>query len=142
MADFIICGHGRFASGVKSGIELIFGAQERLEAVEFLDGETKAELDAKMSRALDAHAGADGVLVFCDVLQGSPFQSAVAQAQGRDGVQVVFGTNVAMVLECMARSLGGNVPLDELVDAALEAGRAGMGVFDAFVPEELDDDWG
>lgn len=141
MADFIICGHGRFASGVKSGIELIFGPQERIGTVEFLDGETKTELDAKMARELDAHAGADGVLVFCDVLQGSPFQSAVACSLGRGDVRVLFGANVAMVLECVARSLAGEVPLDDLVDIALEAGRVGMGDFRARAEDVKDDDW-
>ncbi len=142
MADFIICGHGSFASGVKSGIELIFGPQERIGVVEFLDGETKTELDAKMARELDARAdGAGGVLVFCDVLQGSPFQSAVTCSQGREDVRVLFGTNVAMVLECVARSLAGEVPLEELVDIALEAGRAGLGVFRPQAGGAEDDDW-
>lgn len=139
MVDIIITGHGRFASGVASGIELIFGPQDMLDTVEFLDGETKTELDAKMDAALARHAGADGILVLCDVLQGSPFQSAAERAQRSEGVRVVYGANMAMALECVARAMNGDVALDELADAVVAAAREQVGVFRVPAVSEQDD---
>lgn len=139
MVDFIIAGHGRFAGGIKSGVEMIFGSVDALDTVEFLPGETKTELDAKMTDAFNRHADAIGIVVFCDLLQGSPFQSAVAHAQKDSRIRVVYGTNPAMVIECLTMAMSGNeLDVDVLVNRAVDTGRALVGVFR--MPPESDED--
>lgn len=144
MVVFIIAGHGRFAGGIKSGVEMIFGSVDALDTVEFLPEETKTELDAKMAEAIDRHADATGVIVFCDLLQGSPFQSAVAHAQGDSRIRVVYGTNPAMVIECLTMAMAGSeCDVDELADRAVDTGRALVGVFrmPSESDEDQDEDW-
>lgn len=144
MVDFIIAGHGRFASGIKSGVEMIFGPMDMLDTVEFLSGETKTELDAKMADALDRHESARDIIVFCDLLQGSPFQSAVAHAQEDSRIRVVYGANPAMVIECLtAASSGDGLSVDDLANRAVETGKALIGVFRATTDSDEDqgEDW-
>ena len=144
MVDFIIAGHGRFASGIKSGIQMIFGPVDALDTVELRPDETKTELDAKMSEAIGRHADATGIIVFCDLLQGSPFQSAAAHAQTDARIRVVYGTNQAMVIECLTLAMAGDrADVDALAAKAVETGRKLIGVFCASSTNDDgdDDDW-
>ncbi|AEB07812.1 PTS system fructose subfamily IIA component [Coriobacterium glomerans PW2] len=129
MIDFLIAGHGSFASGILSSVEMIFGSQDQIETVEFFDDETKSELDNKIDLALSRHANAKGILLFCDVLQGSPFQSAAMKALVDPRIRVVYGTNVAMVLECVSQSRIGDPSVEKLAALAVETGVAHVGIF-------------
>lgn len=142
MIGLLIAGHGRFSTGVLTGIEMIFGPQEGIGTVEFTDGETKTELDAKMDVGLERLADAKGILLLCDALQGSPFQSAAERAL-RDGrIRVVYGANVPMALEVVAQLMGGADDIDALAATAVRAGRDYIGVFDpASASTDDDDDW-
>lgn len=140
MIRLLLAGHGRFATGVLSGIEMIFGLQGDIETVEFVDGETKTELDAKMDTALERLEGARGVLLLCDVLQGSPFQCAAERALRDERIRVVYGANVPMALEVVARLMGGVDDIDELANAVVEIGREHIGTFDRS-SASCDDDW-
>lgn len=140
MIRLLLAGHGRFATGVLSGIEMIFGPQGDIETVEFVDGETKTELDAKMDTALERLEGAQGVLLLCDVLQGSPFQCAAERALRDERIRVVYGVNVPMALEVVARLMGGVDDIDELANAVVEIGREHIGTFDR-ASASCDDDW-
>ena len=140
MIRLLLAGHGRFATGVLSGIEMIFGPQGDIETVEFVDGETKTELDAKMDTALERLEGAQGVLLLCDVLQGSPFQCAAERALRDERIRVVYGANVPMALEVVARLMGGVDDIDELANAVVEIGRKHIGTFDRS-SASCDDDW-
>lgn len=146
MVKFVIAGHGRFPSGVLSEIEMIFGPQVGIETVELADGETKTELEAKFDTALSRYADAEGILVFCDMLQGSPFQAAAIRAQADSRIRVVFGANIPMVLECVSRSMSGrSLDVEELARTAVETGLAHIGLFEpgAFDDEASDEeeDW-
>lgn len=140
MIRLLLAGHGRFATGVLSGIEMIFGPQGDIETVEFVDGETKTELDAKMDTALERLEGAQGVLLLCDVLQGGPFQCAAERALRDERIRVVYGANVPMALEVVARLMGGVDDIDELANAVVEIGREHIGTFDRS-SASCDDDW-
>lgn len=140
MIRLLLAGHGRFATGVLSGIEMIFGPQGDIETVEFVDGETKTELDAKMDTALERLEGAQGVLLLCDVLQGSPFQCAAERALRDERIRVVYGANVPMALEVVARLMGDVDDIDELANAVVEIGREHIGTFDRS-SASCDDDW-
>lgn len=142
MMRIVLAGHGRFASGVLSGIEMIFGPQPLIEVVEFVDGETKTELDDKMATAIGRLANADEIILLCDVLQGSPFQCAAEWAQRDPRVHVLYGANVAMALEVVVRLIAEDPNIDDLIEAAIRAGREHIGVFDAASARACaDDDW-
>lgn len=63
MIGILVTGHGRFATGITSALELVLGKQEWFEAVDFPDGDTKTELERNMDEALKrlegdgAHSG-------------------------------------------------------------------------------------
>ncbi len=139
----LLAGHGHMATGVLSGLEMIFGQRNDIETVEFLDGETKTELDTKMDEALGRLSDADEILLLCDVLQGSPFQCAASHALRDERITVVFGVNLAMALEAVARAVDPEAHARDVAAAIVEAGRSHIGVFDpaSVASEDEDDDW-
>lgn len=141
MVGLVFAGHGHFASGAVSGIEMIFGPQDNIGVVEFVDGETKTELDAKLLAELKKLAGAEHIVLFCDVLRGSPFQSAAACALADDRIRVIFGANVAMALEAVVRCMTPVEDFDGMVDEIVTVGKEGIGVFDCSTAVEDGDDW-
>ena len=63
----------------------------------------------------------DGVLVFTDLLGGTPFNQSMMIAQDVDNVEVLTGTNLPMVIELLF--LRGNATLAE---QAVTVGQTGI----------------
>ena len=66
----------------------------------------------------------DGVLVFTDLLGGTPFNQSMMIAQDVDNVEVLTGTNLPMVIELLF--LRGNATLAELGEQAVTVGQTGV----------------
>ena len=78
MVGILITGHGHFASGIASSVELIMQSLEGVEVVDFPQGDTATELKENMHNALSKFDGE--IVVFADLLSGSPFNTAVMEA--------------------------------------------------------------
>lgn len=52
MIAIIVMGHGHFASGIVSALELIAGKQEKVTAIDFTAEMTAADVQDQLSRAL------------------------------------------------------------------------------------------
>ncbi len=138
MIGILVTGHGRFATGVTSALELVLGKQECFEAVDFPDGETKTELEQHMDEALGRLAGAEHILAFCDILSGSPFNTLIDRAMRRGGITVYYGTNVGMLLDTtLNRNFGSS--LKELTADIVDKGRRQVGRFEADSVKQDDD---
>lgn len=125
MIGFILTGHGHFSTGLKSALDMIAGPQEAFEIVPFEEAEAGAYGD-KLREAVSAmRAQADGVLVFCDLMGGTPFNQSMMITAEQDNVSVVAGTNLPMLIDIvMARSESSTI--DELVAEAVEVGKEGV----------------
>ncbi|MCI9040506.1 PTS sugar transporter subunit IIA [Dubosiella newyorkensis] len=100
MVGMIITGHAHFGTGMKSALTLLAGELNAIEAIDFEEGCTKmlleAKIDEKCTKLLEV---CDGVVIFCDLLGGTPFQCAALYARGREDVKVLAGTNLGMLSE-------------------------------------------
>jgi mannose/fructose/sorbose-specific phosphotransferase system IIA component len=138
MLGFIVSGHGRFASGITAALELIMGKQENYVAVDFPEGDTKTEIEAHMHEAIAQLSGCEEIVIFCDLLSGSPFNTAVMEAMNDERISVIYGTNLGMLMESVFKrnlGMGGK----EVAELAIEAGKEGVGQFKK--PEDDDDDF-
>lgn len=137
MVGCILTGHGAFADGLGSALEMVGGPQANFERVTFLESEA-AEFPAKLSSAVRAMAEKCGeVVVFCDLLGGTPFNQAMMAAAEIDGVEVVTGTNLPMLLESVSLRTDSSTAA-EVVATALEIGR--MGIDHKSLSVDADDD--
>ena len=111
----IVAGHGKFAPGLVSAVEVITGRGAMLCALSN-EGFSAADVTAALSAALD-ETGAR--VVFTDLPAGSCTLAAGRLQRDRADLIVVIGVNLPMLLEFVLRD--GDVGTD--VSAAVERGR-------------------
>lgn len=76
MIGIIVTGHGNFASGLASSIEVIAGKQDKFEAIDFPIGSTNTELAKQLQEAVDRLNCSD--IIFCtDIAGGTPFNQVL-----------------------------------------------------------------
>jgi PTS system N-acetylgalactosamine-specific IIA component len=121
MIGVILSGHGRFAEGMLSSLEMIAGKSEAVEAINFLESDSTDDLEKKMLNVIqDYNIKYDGVLVCCDLLGGSPFKTAATLSVQEPNVSVVAGINLASCLELLFMRMN-STDAGALADALINA---------------------
>ena len=102
MIGIVVTGHGHFPSGLLSAIELVVGRPENVAAVDFVGGQSQADLQTALDAAIRGLEG-DEVLVLADLVGGTPFNTASTireQIPGKQ-VKVLAGINMAGMVEAV-----------------------------------------
>ncbi len=121
MVGFIITGHGNFASGLLSSIELIIGKQEYVEAIDFEKEASVEDLTKKLENKIKEFESCEGIIFFTDLIGGSPFKCSALLSKEVEESRVISGTNLPMLLEViMDRE---NKAVEDIKSAALSAGK-------------------
>lgn len=134
MTGIMIIGHGHFAGGMVSAIELIAGTSNNLVSVEFCAGQDVGTLKNNIVQAIEM-MDAEDILLMVDILGGSPFNVAaqlLTEGIGKN-LKVVAGVNMAAVIQAVLSCE--TVPFSELSKQALEAGKEGLVDLSALMPE-------
>ncbi len=122
MIGLLVTGHANFGTGITSSVNLIAGEQEAYKAVDFLPTYSTEDLTREITKALDELKDCEGVIIFTDLMGGTPFNVSAQIGHGKENVRIVAGTNLPMLVEIvMSRKFMDN--LDELVDSVLETGK-------------------
>jgi len=141
MIGVILTGHGGFASGMQANVKMLAGNDAEVTAIDFTEGLSPEELEAKLAEAMDACAACDFTVVLADIAGGTPYNRAATLSVGRPKVRVLSGTNSSMLMELVMH----NVTEDEIddVDALcaelMETGRDNIGKFTLEITEEEPD---
>lgn len=139
MIGIIVTGHGNLAQGLTSALELILGKQEMYIDVNFPSGDTAIQLEENIGKAIDGFKSYESIVVFADLLSGSPFNTTVIKAIQDKRIRVIYGVNLGMLVEAvMNRNIG--VSVDELVNSAVQTGKTQIGVFNAADVKDTDDE--
>ena len=101
MIGIIITGHGNFARGLVSNLELIAGPTKDLVYVDFVQEDGINELEQKMESAFKTLSHCHSLLILTDLAGGSPFKIAVEKGWPKGNVEVIAGTNIPMVLDAI-----------------------------------------
>lgn len=134
MTGIIVAGHGHFAGGMISAVELIAGTLTHLECVEFCKGQDISGFKHNMIQAIKS-LDTEDILLMVDILGGSPFNVAMQLLmEGTNkNLKVVAGVNMAAVIHAVFSRE--TVPFEELSDQVLEAGKEGLVDSSALMPE-------
>ena len=125
MIGFILTGHGHFSTGLKSALDMIAGPQPAFEIVPF-EEEGAGQYGEKLREAVKAmRAETDGVLIFCDLMGGTPFNQSMMITAEQDNVSVVAGTNLPMLID-IVMSRSDDSAIADLVAEAVEVGKEGV----------------
>ena len=125
MIGFILTGHGQFSNGLKSALDMIAGPQQAFEIVPFEEA-SAGEYGDKLREAVKAmRAETDGVLVFCDLMGGTPFNQSMMITAEQDNISVVAGTNLPMLID-IVMSRTEDSTIEDLVSEAVEVDKEGV----------------
>ena len=122
MIGLLVTGHANFGTGITSSVNLIAGEQEAYKAVDFLPTYSTEDLTREITKALEDLTDCEGVIIFTDLMGGTPFNVSAQLGHGKENILIVAGTNLPMLVEIvMSRKFMDN--LDELVESVLETGK-------------------
>lgn len=126
MIGCIVTGHGGFAPGMIRAIEMIAGNQEYFKVIAFEEEEELESFEMKFQQAVEELLeDTSGVLIFSDLLGGTPFRSSMLTASQYENVEVLTGSNLPMLIEIgLLRQFEDDV--QALARQAVETGKQGI----------------
>lgn len=137
MIGVIVSGHGNFATGITSALNLILGNQDNYKTVDFPENDTATELENNIRNAIKSLCHCEKIIIFCDLLSGSPFNMSIMEAMKNNNIKVIYGTNLGMLIESiMKRNMG--IEFHNIVKEAIEIGQTQIGLFTVVQDEEDD----
>ncbi|HGS0506710.1 TPA: PTS sugar transporter subunit IIA [Streptococcus pneumoniae] len=136
----VLVGHGHFATGIYSSLQLIAGNQENVEAIDFVEGMSADELKQKILLAI---SNEEEVLILSDLLGGSPFKvsSTIMGENPAKTMNVLSGLNLDMLMEAVFARMAHS--FDEVVNKSVVAAQGrvvnGKELFSTDAEEEEED---
>ena len=138
MIGLIISGHGNFASGLHTSLNLIAGEPSNVEYIDFEEIDTIETLREKYYLALKNLNHCESILALSDLAGGSPFKTLVEiKTEIEKPMEVIGGTNLPMALEI---SMGKDFMEDlySLTESAIEVGKNGVVKFEFIAHEDIE----
>lgn len=142
MIGLLVTGHANFGSGMTSSVNLIAGEQEAYQYVDFLPSYSTEDLAGELTKAMNELKDSEGIIIFTDLMGGTPFNTAAQLGRDREDVRIIAGTNLPMLVEAvMSRKFMDD--LDGMVESLLQTGKEQVAKFEfkkAVQPESDDED--
>ena len=126
MIGCILTGHGSFAPGLAGAVKMIAGPQEDFSLVPFTEEMDSKQFEMKLeSEILSQVKKTEKILIFSDLLGGTPFKTAILLTKDLDNVEVISGTNLPILLEFLGSRIYQN-NLSSLIFQLLSTGKDGI----------------
>ena len=136
MKGIVITSHGQMAQGILDTSKLFFGEQPQIKACCLSAEDNPDEFVDVLKEAIKEVDTGDGVIVFCDMLFGSPcncMARVLAEDLENDKLQVITGVNLAMILQILSVREASDVSVEDL----LKAGHDGIADLKAVLKANL-----
>lgn len=95
----IVVGHGNFASGICSSLELFVGPQNKSNFIDF----TKEMNEDDLAKKINEQVSNQEIIFFTDLVGGTPYKLVAELAYHNDQIGVVAGCNLSSLLETTYR---------------------------------------
>lgn len=92
----IIAGHGSFADGLKSSLEMVGGKNKSITSINFLASDNYKNLDKKFIEAYQSYNDKDYVIILVDLLGGTPFNRAYLSLDTKENVRFIGNANFSL----------------------------------------------
>lgn len=98
MKAIVFVGHGEFPAAMKNSAEMIAGENDHLYSVSLVPEDGKEEFVQKLRLVDQLLETYETILIFADLLGGSPCNAAIETYVENEKVQLISGMNLPMVL--------------------------------------------
>lgn len=123
MLGIILTGHGKFASGIASGIDVIAGPQVKFKAIDFAKNMTSDELRNLYIETIEEFGTKEGIVFMTDIAGGTPFNQASMISADTDDIGIIAGANTPLIMEGIFQR---ELSVQEFIKFTLEKGKAGI----------------
>lgn len=120
MKGIVIASHGAMAQGILETSKLFFGEQQQMKAFCLQANDNPDDFVEVLRQGIKDVDSGDGVIVFCDMLFGSPcncMMRILSEDLDNPKLDVICGVNLAMILQILAVRENGDCTVEELLDA-------------------------
>ncbi|MBE6115374.1 MAG: PTS sugar transporter subunit IIA [Erysipelotrichaceae bacterium] len=101
MQSILLISHGGMAAGVKDSLTMFFGTElNQFETLSLKSDMGADEFGDQLRKKVDELMNEDGVIIFADLLGGTPFNQAALLVS--DKVDLIAGMNLPMIMEFLA----------------------------------------
>lgn len=121
MVGIIAVSHGPFSKALIKSVEMVYGKQDKVEAISLEPGESMESLKNKINEIIKEFQ-VNEVLIMVDLLGGTPYNASSIEMENSN-INVITGLNMPMVLETL---LFRNETLEKISSIATEAGKNGI----------------
>ena len=119
MIGLVIVAHDGLADALLAGMQHVVGRQEGAVAIAIGPQDDLRKRQADISQAVASVQTGDGVVLVTDMFGGTPSNLSHGALTGPD-IEVVYGANLPLLVKLAKMR---DRPLNEAVDAAVDAGR-------------------
>ena len=105
--ELILISHGKMADGIKESCELIMGPQEHVHSIYLLPEEGPEDFKKKFDDEV-AKFDLKDVIVFCDLMGGTPCNVVSRLIMGGEKVHLIAGMNLPIVISWINAQMIGN----------------------------------
>ena len=114
MINIIIATHGELGAHLIETAEMIVGEQtEGMEIFSISQRISVEEAQKQIKKIIEKMQSKDGVIIFTDILGGTPTNIAVLSTEKKSNIAVISGANLTMVITAFSYRL--KLPFKELV---------------------------
>ncbi|HDT8171358.1 TPA: PTS sugar transporter subunit IIB [Enterococcus faecalis] len=115
MENIVLIIHGSMAEGVKVSLEMIVGRQEHVHTVSLRPDSDNLQFEKELNEKMKALNGT--TLIIADLLGGTPCNVATKNYLNVDGVEIIAGMTLSVVIEAVVNQ---QASIKELVCLAQE----------------------
>ena len=99
MENIVLISHGSMAEGVKVSLEMIVGRQEHVHTVSLRPDSDNLQFEKELNEKMKALNGT--TLIIADLLGGTPCNVATKNYLNVDGVEIIAGMRLSVVIEAV-----------------------------------------
>lgn len=117
----IVISHGPFSKALIESAQMVYGKQEKVEALSLEAGVSMDSLRNKINNIIKEFK-VNEVLIMVDLLGGTPYNASSIE-MGNSNINVITGLNMPMLLEAL---LFRDETLEKISSIATMAGKSGI----------------
>jgi mannose/fructose/sorbose-specific phosphotransferase system IIA component len=138
MIGMVLIAHAHIASEMKQAIEHVLGEQPLLDTVDVLASEHPDNLQAQLEACITQCDHGDGVLIFADMLGGTPCNIALGCLK-HGQCEVISGFNLPLLIKAVSQRSQykkGHVDLTAFAKDIVQAGKQYMTLQTDLLPSQ------
>jgi len=128
MIGIILTGHGEFAYGMNSSMELIAGKPSDFKYVSFNNEMSQEELEINIRKAIEEFSYCDYILILTDITGGTPFNVSFTISMDLEKIKVITGVNLPLLLTLILTK-DSDTEFDSYIESAIEEAKGSINFF-------------